>query len=278
MVSVIVKVPITDGSFWKIEHKEVIAHFVDTCRTSAGLLAALKAVGDVMVSDYNGHQGSDTFWFDVVYCKIQSTRQDAAALILSEVHNLKSYEGNQTIFWGGAEMANRNMPPSKKHDQLAVPKQRKVYMGGPNGDIDLSTFQKLAIDDVPAMAITNVSVAQVAAFAECAAQGGSGIQRVVQGSGLQFKLTFETFIAILEQIWFEEDWPPLMQSPFVNTIAQNSFACKLDLYRLELQRLLCACVLPWQGLTLAKATHNFHMAESKESSLALETFACCSAG
>ena len=46
-----------------------------------------------------------------------------------------------------------------------------------------------------------------------------------------------------------------------------------------MQRLLGACILPRAGLTLAKATHNFHIAEFKNScNIHLETFACFSEG
>ena len=162
--------------------------------------------------------------------------------------------------------------------QLQGPRNKRFYMDGPNGGSDINSFQMLAIDDVGQMAVTNVSFEQVAAFAQCAAQGGSGIQRVVQGPGMQFKFSLETFTDIVKAKWFDEDWRPLMQSPFVTKIAHNACAGSLDPYQGEVQRLLCACVLPMAGLTLAKATHNFHIAEFKNSSIAMETVACFSAG
>ena len=83
--------------------------------------------------------------------KIRSTRQGAASIILSEVCNLKTNEGNQQIYLR-AEMTN------SKHDHVAALQSKKVYMDRLNGGIGSSKFHKLALDDgVPAVAVTNVS-------------------------------------------------------------------------------------------------------------------------
>ena len=112
-------------------------------------------------------------------------------------------------------MSSSNRPPSRKQDVLAVPKKQPVYMDGPNGGIDISSFQRVAIDEVGTMAITNVSFDKVAAFAHCAAQGGSGIQKIVQGHGLQLRFSLEAFIAHFHEIWFQEDYEAMMKSPMV---------------------------------------------------------------
>ena len=59
--------------------------------------------------------------------------------------------------------------------------------------------------DVQPMAVNNVSIDQVAAFADCAAQGGNDIQKVVAGCGIQFEDSFEELCCMLKAVWFEED-------------------------------------------------------------------------
>ena len=140
LVTVIVKLPITDGSFHTIQHKEVIESFVHTCQQVSGLLSAFMAACDVMVSDYHGNQQSHTVWFKAVYMKFPSTRQEAAALILSEIPKLNCYENNQRIHWG-AEMSGNNRPPPKKQDVLAVPQvQRSTWMD-PMGALTSAPFK-----------------------------------------------------------------------------------------------------------------------------------------
>ena len=159
-----------------------------------------------------------------------------------------------------AEMATSNRIPSRKQDGLAVfvPQKPRVYVDGHDGGVDLSSFQRIAIDEVPAMAANTVSFDQVATFAQCAAQGGSGIQKVVQGTGMQCKFSHETFTDIVKTIWFDEDWPPLMQSQCVTHIAHNAVAGNLDLYQGEVQKAsLCVCP-PNGGLTLAGHTQFQH--------------------
>ena len=231
-----------------------------------------------MVSDYHGNQQGDTLWYKALYVKIQSTRQEAAELILNEVPYLKCYEGKQHIYWG-AELASSNRPPSKKHHQVAVPNQRKVVIDGPNGiDIDISTFKKIAIESVPAMAVSNVPLAKVSAFAQSAAQGVSRVQSALP-SAMQFKLSYDEFCGIMNKFWFPEDWPPIMHSPFVNIIGVNVFADRLDLHQSVVERMLCACCLPAQGLTLGKAKANFNsVCGFKDKPPALETVACFNSG
>ena len=95
----------------------------------------------------------------------------------------------------------------------------------PNGGTDISVFQRVELDEVAPMAISNVSFDKVTAFAQCAAQGGSDIQKIVQGPGLQLKFSLEAFIAHFHEIWFQEDYEALMQSPNGQQLLQ------LGLYR-----------------------------------------------
>ena len=91
---------------------------VGVCKKHDHLWAALRAVGDMMVSDYHGNSPDATFWFKAVYCKVQVTRRKAVEVLFRELHTLKSQEGNQTISWG-AEMTDSNKPPSKSQHQVA---------------------------------------------------------------------------------------------------------------------------------------------------------------
>ena len=124
--------PITDGTFKTIEHQQVIEAWVNTCRALPNLISAVKACSDIMVSDYRGNGPHDTFWFKAVHDKLLSTRQQAASAIYSEMHNLRSKEGNQSISWG-AEMSSSNKPPSKHQEAVAVANHMEVYMDGPGG-------------------------------------------------------------------------------------------------------------------------------------------------
>jgi hypothetical protein len=272
---VIVKLPITDGSFQTIQHKDVIHRFVHTCQQVGGLLPALMAACDIMVSDYHGNRQDAVYWYKAVYMKYASTRQEAICVILSEVPKLSCYEDGQRIYWG-AEMKGSNKPPAKKQYALAVPQVQKVYMDGPNGGTDISVFQRVELDEVAPMAISNVSFDKVTAFAQCAAQGGSGIQKIVQGHGLQLRFSLEAFIAHFHEIWFQEDYEALMKSPMVKHFCSWAFTGDLDKHKDQVLRLLCACALPYEGLTLAKATVNFHTAEFTNAAFALQTFACFS--
>ena len=151
-------------------------------------------------------------------------------------------------------------------------------MDRPGGDIDITSFGKRAHGDVGPMAVTNVTIDQAAAFADCAAQGGLGIQAVVQGPGMEVKFDLPTFVQALTDVWFAEDWPPLMNSPFVKCSANIASAGDLDTYQNDLQRLVAACILPTQGLTLAVAICNFHIAELVVTNSETEQFASFSTG
>jgi len=113
LVTVIVKVPITDGSFHRIQHKDVIQMLVDTCSHLGTLWPALMAACDLMVSDYDGNSPELVFWCKAIYMKFAATRQDAVLCILKEVPKLCCYEEGRKIFWG-SEMKGNNKPRAKK--------------------------------------------------------------------------------------------------------------------------------------------------------------------
>ena len=97
MVSVIAKVPITNGNYHTIEHKQVISLLVDNCCLSSTLASALMGVGDVMVSDYHGNQPHDCIWFKALYLKFACTRGGAAQVLMNEIPMLKSLQGREKI-------------------------------------------------------------------------------------------------------------------------------------------------------------------------------------
>ena len=155
-----------------------------------------------------------------------------------------------------------------------MPDKKKVFVDGPFGqDIDISTFPKIALENVQAMAVSNVPFAQASAFAESAAQGVCRVQSALQ-SAMKFKLSYAQTCDNLIKFWFAEDWPPIMNSPFAQRIGVNVWAGSLDLHQIVVTRLLCACCLPWQGLTLGKAKTNFSSGCGfNDKPPALETFA-----
>ena len=137
LVTLIVKLPITDGSFQRISHKDVINKLVDTCQSVGNLWHALMAACDIMVSDYHGNSEHQTYWYKALYLKYAATRQDAICAILNQIPQLSCYEDGQIIYWG-AEMKANNKPPAKKQYAIAVPQVQKVFMDGPNGGTDIS--------------------------------------------------------------------------------------------------------------------------------------------
>ena len=175
-------------------------------------------------------------------------------------------------------MKGSNKPPAKKQYALAVPQVQKVYMDGPAGGTDISSFKRVELDDVAPMATSNVSCDKVTAFAECAAQGGFGIQKIVHGHGLQLQFSLETFAAHFHALWFSEDYEALMQTPMVKDFCNWAFTGNLDKHKETVLRVLLSCSLPLGGLTLAKATVNFHTAEFENGGDTLKTFACFSVG
>ena len=167
MVSVIAKVPITDGRFHSIGHKEVIQLLVDCCGINPRLASALSAVGDVMVSDYHGNGLYDVLKYKALYLKLAASRLDAIAVLMDEIPMLQSSQGRDDISWG-AEMSQSNRPPNKHQIAVHKKQQQQVCIQGPYGPIDLSKFEKQSVGSVQAMATSNVSFEQVDQLAELA--------------------------------------------------------------------------------------------------------------
>ena len=195
MVSVIAKVPITNGNYNTIEHREVINLLVENCSLSCALASALVGVGDVMVSDYHGNQDHDILWYKALYLKFAVTRGGAAQVLMNEVPMLKSLQGRDKISWG-AEMSNSNRPPSR-HEALALQQQQQqqqqVVLECPTGHIDTQLFTRQSIDAVQPMASTNVSFQFAEQLASVAVTGGQGIHQLMAGTSLQNTLSYEEF-------------------------------------------------------------------------------------
>ena len=153
--------------FLKIGHQEVIALLVGNCGINSPLASALKAVGDVMVSDYHGNQQHDSLWFRAIYLKIAVTRTQAMEVLMETLPMLRSLSGRDDISWG-AEMHSSNRPPRK--DDLAIKQQQQVFIPGPVGPLDCSLFERHSVESVPAMAESNVSFEFMDALKEVAAK------------------------------------------------------------------------------------------------------------
>ena len=62
-------------------------------------------------------------------------------------------------------------------------------------------------------------------------------------------------------------------------LGQHAFQQKLDVYQCTLARILAACNLPWEGLTLWKCNCNFHTHQYKRTAdMQMDMFASFSAG
>ena len=269
------KMQITDGTFKTIEHQQVIEAWVNTCRALPNLISAVKACSDIMVSDYHGNGPHDTFGSKhyMSSCYQPGSKQHPP----STVRCTTSSPRKATKASAGVQRcpaATSPHPNIRKLLQLQIT-WKFTWMG--QGGISLSSFPRLQVDDVAPTAISNDPIEQVDAFAQSAARGGTDIQGIVQGTGLQFRFSQETFADILKDVYFEEDWPPIMACPLITKIANHLFEGNLDIYQFALQRLLASCALPMHGITLAKATQNWHIAEHKQTSAAMQTFACFSA-
>ena len=273
MVSVIAKVPITGGRYEHISHKEVIQLLVDTCSISHTLVAAIKAVGDIMGSDYHGNSPFETMWYKSCYLKVGTTRWKAIFVLMDELKMLKSLEGRNQIMWG-AEMSTSNRPPPKNSHALALQqREQRVAIDGPQGPIEISKFQKWSIDDIPAMASNNASFDDLKALREVASNGGDGIQELLSGQQLQVKMSMEQFCVRLNASWFAEDWPAITNSPMMTQLGHKIFACELESYHGDITRMLAACVLPMQGLTICKANCNFSTDTFNDPSHQLDIYA-----
>ena len=157
--------------------------------------------------------------------------------------------------------------------------QQQVVLQGPHGPIDLSTFERHSVDSVPAMATSNVSFDFVDALAEVAAKGGEGIQMAVRGISMQMTLPFDEVCACMQSVWFPEDWPPVISNQFMTWLGKHVFAGELEAYHNHLARLLGACCMPCDGLTLFKANCNFHTHQYHSSAdMKMDIFASCPAG
>ena len=155
-------------------------------------------------------------------------------------------------------MTNSNRPPSK-HEALALQNkpQQQVVVEGPTGPIDTQSFTRQPIDAIQPMATTNVSFAFVEQLASVAVTGGQGIHKLLAGTSLEKTLTYDEFCQCLQHTWFEEDWPPLMNSQFILQLGAHVFVGDIPTYHNLLARLLSSCNLPAQVLTLYKANCNF---------------------
>ena len=128
------------------------------------------------------------------------------------------------------------------------------------------------------MASSNVSCDKVIAFAQCAAEGGLGIHKIVHGPGLQLKFSREALIAHFHHVWFIEDYEAMMQTPMVKDFCNCAWTGNIDKHKEKMLRLLCSCLLPYEGLTLARAIVNFHTAEFTNGAVSLHSFASFSVG
>ena len=179
-------------------------------------------------------------------------------------------------------MTNSNRPPSK-HEALALQNkpQQQVVVEGPTGPIDTQSFTRQSIDAIQPMAATNVSFAFVEQLAPVADTGGQGIHKLIACTSLEKTLTYDEFCQCLNHTWFEEDWPPLMSSPFIKNLGAHLFRRDPATYHNMLARLLSACSLPAGGLTLFKANCNFSTEQftpPEDPKLTMEIFASYSAG
>ena len=85
----------------------------------------MKAIGDVMVSDYHGNSPHDPLRYKALYLKVAATRPQVASTLMADLQMLRSLSGRDEISWG-AEMHNSNIHPRK--DGLAIKQQQQVLI------------------------------------------------------------------------------------------------------------------------------------------------------
>lgn len=97
---------------------------------------------------------------------------------------------------------------------------------------------------------------------------------------MRLTLSFGEFAACLQSQWFDEDWPPLLQSSFMTRLGHLLFEGDMETYHNDLARMLSACFMPQSGLTMFKANCNFdtlHFQSSADRHLKMDMFANFSA-